>query len=193
MTYQSTVVIPDDQLIQCLLNNDHAALKAFTYLNKDRIYKSIYAIVQDKYIANDIFQEVFIFIIDSMISGKYIEEGKFLPRAMQIAHDLCISHLKKAKYAPAIEIKNESPHEMTAYFKIDKQASINHDRHHDIRKMIDMLPNEEREVIVLRHYADLSFKEIAEVMKCTITAALNRMRYALSILCRIMEEKQVAF
>jgi DNA-directed RNA polymerase specialized sigma24 family protein len=101
--------------------------------------------------------------------------------------------LKKAKYAPAIEIKNEASHEMTTYFKIDKQASINHDRHHEIRKMIDMLPNEEREVIVLRHYADLSFKEIAEVMKCTITAALNRMRYALNILCRIMEEKQVAF
>ena len=193
MAYQSTAVMADEQLIQYFLNNDRAALKAFTYLNKDKIYKSIYAMVQDKYIANDIFQDVFILIIDSMITGKYVEEGKFLSLAMRIAQDICISHLKKAKYAPAIEMKNDVSHDMVPYFQIDRQASINHDRHDEIRKMIDMLPNDEREVIVLRHYADLSFKEIAEVMKCTISAALNRMRYALSILCRIMEEKQVAF
>jgi RNA polymerase sigma factor (sigma-70 family) len=194
MEYHSTSVIPDDQLIQYFLNNDAAALETLVYLNKDKIYKSIFAVVHDKYLADEIFQNVFICIINSLMAGKHVDEGKFLPWAKSIAHNMCIDHLRKIKYTPLLRAKNSGQHEIIKFTQPEAvQTIMNHEQHDEIRKMIDMLPDEEREVIVLRHYADLSFKEIAEVMKCNISTALGRMRYALNNLHHIMKERKVAF
>jgi len=195
MEYYGSSAMPDDQLIQYFLNGDSAALETLVCLNKDKIYKSIYSVVQDRHVADEIFQNVFIVIIDNLMAGKRMEEGKFLPWAMQLAHNKCIDHLRKAKYVPEVKMKKDEPmYETVKYAEQDNgQYIMNHERHDQIRQMIDMLPDEEREVIMLRHYADLSFKEIAEVMKCNINTALGRMRYALTNLRRIMEEKHVAF
>lgn len=193
MEYYANAVIPDDQLIRCFLNNDPAALQSLVYLNKDKIYQSIYSVMQDKHLANEVLQDVFVRIIDSLMAGKQIEEGKFLPWAMRVANDTCIEHLRKAKCAPVLKDERHQNAVLINYPQRDAtQAIMNHDHHNEIRRMIDMLPDEEREVIVLQHYAGLSFKEIAEVMKCNINTALGRMRYALANLHRIIEKKQVA-
>jgi len=193
MENQKTAGVPDDQLIQYFVSNDPAALQTLVYLNKDKIYKSIYSVVQDKHLATEVLQDVFICIIDVLMSGKQVEEGKFLPWAMSIAHDMCINHLRKAKYTPVLKEKNDEHLEVARYTQPDTQAIMNHERHDEIRRMIDLLPDEEREVLMLRHYGGLSFKEIAEVMKCNINTALGNMRYALGNLHRIMEKKQTAF
>jgi RNA polymerase sigma factor (sigma-70 family) len=193
MEYRANTAIADDQLIQYYLNCDPVALETLIYLNKDKIYNSILSMVLDKYVANDIFQDVFARIINTLMAGKYVEEGKFLPWALSIAHNRCIDHFRKAKQTPMITSKYGSICEIVKYAGPQTDNSIMvHESHDNIRKMIDMLPDEDREVIVLRHYAGLSLKEIAEIMKCTINTTLGRMRYALINLRRIMEERQVA-
>ncbi|UAY51973.1 RNA polymerase sigma factor [Ferruginibacter albus] len=192
MEYQSTPALADDQLIQYYLTSDSDALETLVYLNKDKIYNSILAMVHDKHVADDILQDVFIRIINTLMSGKYVEEGKFLPWAMRIAHNMCIDHFRKAKMTPVLNSTADFT-EIIKYSEPDSSHQImSHESHDQLRRLIDMLPEEQREVIVLRHYADLSFKEIAEIMKCNINTALGRMRYALNNLRRIMEEKQVA-
>src|ERR1700749_4483799 len=138
MDLQSTPVIADDQLIQYYLNGDAAALETLVYLNKDKIYKSIYSVVQDRYVADDIFQDVFIRIIDTLMAGKYIEEGKFLPWAMRIAHNMCIDHFRKLKTSSLVKTKNEEILEVVTYDEPDAgQTIMNHESHEQIRRMID--------------------------------------------------------
>ncbi len=191
MEYQETPA--DDKIIQYYLNGDSATLETLIYLNKEKICNSIISMVRDKYVADDIFQDVFVRIIDTIMAGKYIEEGKFLPWALRIAHNMCIDHFRKIKQTPVATSKNGELEETGTYFEpqVDYAIMINESQE-KIKKLIDMLPEEQREVIVLRHYADLSFREIADLMKCNINTALGRMRYALINLRRIMEEKQVA-
>ena len=111
---------------------------------------------------------------------------------MCIAHDMCINHLRRAKYTPILKEKNYEHLEVARYTQPDMQAIMNHDQHEEIRRLISLLPNQEREVLMLRHYGGLSFKEIAEAMKCNINTALANMRYALINLNRIIEKKQIA-
>jgi len=193
MNYPTNAIIPDDQLIHYFLNNDAPALETLVYLNKDKIYKSIFSMVQDKYQADEIIQNVFIRIIDLLMAGKFVEEGKFLPWAMHISHELCINHLRMIKYAPVIT-KSSPQHQIIKYAQTESRLPIiNHEQHEEIRVMIEMLPEKEREIIVLSHYANLSFKEIAEVMKCNISSALSQMRYALTNLHNIIKKKQGVF
>src|SRR5260221_4576862 len=103
MEYQATPALADDQLIQYYLNNDPAALETLIFLNKDKIYNSILGLVHDKYVADDIFQDVFVRIIDTLMAGKYVEEGKFLPWAMRIAHNMCIDHFRRLKTTPILQ------------------------------------------------------------------------------------------
>ena len=162
--------------------------------HKDKIFTSILLLVKDKFLAEDLFQEVFIRVIDTFRGNKYTEEGKFLPWAMRIAHNLCVDHFRRIKRTPTI--KTSDNHDIfevlnfsddTAEQKIMKNQS--YDR---IRRMLDLLPEEQREVIVLRHYADLSFKEIATLTNCSINTALGRMRYGLINLRKMMMEKQIS-
>jgi RNA polymerase sigma factor (sigma-70 family) len=193
MDYQATPALADDQLIQYYLNCDPLALETLVYLNKDKIYNSILATVHDKHVANNIFQEVFTQIVDTIMAGKYTEEGKFLPWALHIAHYKCIDHFRKTKQTQQITSKEGDSIEIVKYNELQEdRITIMYENHDNIRKMIEMLPDEQREVIVLRHYANLSFKEIAEIMKCNVNTALGRMRYALTNLHRIMQEKQIA-
>ncbi|HOA37163.1 MAG TPA: sigma-70 family RNA polymerase sigma factor [Flavihumibacter sp.] len=184
----------DNDLIHLFIDGDMNALETLILRHKDKLYTSIQFMVKDKYLAEDIFQDVLIKIIDTLRGGRYTEEGKFLPWAMRIAHNLCVDHFRKVKRTPAIKTSDDRDifevlnfTEDGADVKMMKRQS--HDR---VRKMLDLLPEDQREVIILRHYAELSFKEIAALTNCSINTALGRMRYGLINLRKMMAEKNIA-
>jgi len=184
----------DHELIHSFMDGDMNSLETLVVRHKDKLYTSILFLVKDKYLAEDIFQDVLIKIIDTIRGGRYTEEGKFLPWAMRIAHNLCVDHFRKVKRTPAIKTSDDRDifevlnfTEDSAETKMMKRQS--HDR---VRRMLDLLPEDQREVIILRHYAELSFKEIAALTNCSINTALGRMRYGLINLRKMMVEKQIS-
>src|SRR2546423_12708754 len=184
----------DQELINLFLENDSRALEVLVLRHKDKLYTSILFLVKDKHLAEDIFQDVFIKIIDTMRAGRYKEEGKFLPWAMRIAHNLSIDHFRKVKRTPTIKTSDDRDifevlnfSEEGADVKMMKNQS-----HVRVRKMLELIPQDQREVIVMRHYAGLSFKEIASLTNCSINTALGRMRYGLINLNKMMKEKCIA-
>jgi RNA polymerase sigma factor (sigma-70 family) len=184
----------DQQLIHLYMEGNVNALETIVNRYKDKIYTSIYLMVKDKYLTEDIFQDVFIRIIDTLKGGRYKDEGKFLPWAMRIAHNMCIDHFKKVKRTPTIKTSDDRDIFEVLNFSEPgtDQKMMNGQSHDKVRKMVDLLPEYQREVIILRHYADLSFKEIAELTSCSINTALGRMRYGLINLRKMMTEKQIA-
>ena len=186
--------LTDQQLIHLYMEGDADALATIVLRYKDKIYTSIYLLVKDKYLAEDIFQDVFIRVIDTLRSGRYTDEGKFLPWAMRIAHNMCVDHFRKVKRSPAIKTSDDRDiFEVLNFSEPGADHRIMQNQSHDrVRRMIDELPEDQREVIIMRHYADLSFKEIADLTKCSINTALGRMRYGLINLRKMMTEKQIA-
>ena len=186
--------LTDQQLIHLYMEGDADALATVVIRYKDKIFTSIYLLVKDKYLAEDIFQDVFIRIIDTLKGGRYTDEGKFLPWAMRIAHNMCVDHFRKVKRSPTIKTSDDRDIFEVLNFSEPgaDQKMMNGQSHDRVRKMVDMLPEDQREVIILRHYADLSFKEIADLTKCSINTALGRMRYGLINLRKLMVEKQIA-
>jgi RNA polymerase sigma factor (sigma-70 family) len=186
--------LTDQQLIHLYMDGDADALATIVMRYKDKIYTSIYLLVKDKYLTEDIFQDVFIRIIDTLKGGRYTDEGKFLPWAMRIAHNMCVDHFRKVKRSPTI--KTSDDRDIFEVLNFSEPGAdhkmMNGQSHERVRKMVDMLPEDQREVIILRHYADLSFKEIADLTKCSINTALGRMRYGLINLRKLMTEKQIA-
>lgn len=183
----------DQQLIAQYLNGDERAFEELLNRHKQKIYTSIYLFVKDQSLAEDIFQEVFIKIIDTLRKGKYNHEGKFVQWAMRISYNMCVDHFRRNKRRPKV-----SPTETFDIFDVLQVAEDNaEDRiiksqtHSKIRKLVDMLPPEQREVVILRHYADMSFKEIALLTRVSINTALGRMRYALINIRKMIEEKEV--
>jgi len=191
---KSLINLTDQQLVHLYVEGNTSALETLVNRYKDRIYTSIYLLVKDKYMAEDLFQDVFIRIIDTLKGGRYTDEGKFLPWALRIAHNMCVDHFRKIKRSPSIKTSDDRDiFEVLNFFEPSVENRIIQMQSHDrVRKMIDMLPEDQREVIILRHYADLSFKEIADLTKCSINTALGRMRYGLINMRRLMAEKQIA-
>ena len=186
--------LSDQQIVHMYINGDTAAFSTLITRYKDKIFTSIYLLVKDRYLAEDIFQDVFIRVIDTLRSGRYTDEGKFLPWVMRIAHNLCVDHFRKVKRNPTIKTSDDRDIFEVLNFSepgIDTQI-MNGQTSDKVRKMIDLLPEDQREVIILRHYADLSFKEIAQLTNCSINTSLGRMRYGLLNLRKMMTEKQIA-
>lgn len=185
--------LTDNQLIETYAAGNVSGIETLVSRYKDKIYSSIYFMVKDKYLAEDIFQDVFIKIIDTIRQGRYQEEGKFLPWAMRIAYNMCVDHFRKVKRSPAIKTTDGS--DLFSWMLVDETSAdtaITKRQSYDrVRTMLEMLPEEQKEVIVLRHYADLSFKEIAAMTNCSINTALGRMRYGLINLRKMMLEKQI--
>ncbi|HTB53005.1 MAG TPA: sigma-70 family RNA polymerase sigma factor [Ferruginibacter sp.] len=184
----------DQQLVHLYMEGDFDAISTLVNRYKDRIYTSIYLLVKDKYLAEDLFQDVFIRVNDTLKAGRYTNEGKFLPWTLRIAHNLCVDHFRKVKRIPTIKTSEDHDiFEVLNFSDANAEGKMMQNQTNDkVRQMIDMLPEDQREVIILRHYADLSFKEIAELTKCNINTALGRMRYGLINLRRMMTEKQIA-
>ncbi len=186
--------LTDQQLVHLYIDGNTNALSTLVNRYKDRIYTSIYLLVKDKYMAEDLFQDVFIRIIDTLKGGRYKDEGKFLPWALRIAHNMCVDHFRKIKRSPSIKTSDDRDiFEVLNFSEPSAETRMMQSQSNErVRKMIDMLPEDQREVIILRHYADLSFKEIAGLTKCSINTALGRMRYGLINMRKMMTEKQIA-
>jgi RNA polymerase sigma-70 factor (ECF subfamily) len=184
----------DHELIQDFQDGDLYALETLILRHKEKMYTSILFLVKDKYLAEDIFQDVLIKIIDTIRGGRYTEEGKFLPWAMRIAHNLCVDHFRKVKRTPAIKTSDDRDIFEVINFTEDgaDQKMMKRQSYDRVRQMLDLLPDDQREVIILRHYADLSFKEIAALTNCSINTALGRMRYGLINLRKMMLQKKIA-
>ncbi len=185
--------LTDQQLIHLYVNGDNDAFSTIVLRYKEKIFTSIYLLVKDRYLAEDFFQEVFIKVIDTLRAGKYTDEGKFLPWAMRIAHNMCVDHFRKVKRTPTIKTSDDKDiFEVLNFFEPGADQKMMANQSHDrVRRLVDMLPEDQREVIILRHYADLSFKEISALTNCSINTALGRMRYGLINLRKMMTEKQI--
>jgi RNA polymerase sigma-70 factor (ECF subfamily) len=186
--------VSDTELIRSFQEGETEAFEVLIYRYKDKIYSSILFFVKDNYLAEDLFQDVFIKIIDTLKNKRYTEEGKFLPWALRIAHNLCVDYFRKVKRTPAIKTSdNKDIFDVINIYEEGADQKIMQSQSHDrVRMMLELLPEEQREIIVLRHYANLSFKEIAQITNCSINTALGRMRYGLINLRKMMAEKQIA-
>ncbi len=184
----------DTELILSFQEGNVGAFEILVNRYKDKVFSSILFFVKDNYLAEDLFQDVFIKIIDTLKNKRYTEEGKFLPWALRIAHNLCVDYFRKIKRTPAIKTSDDKD-----IFEVLQLADEGADSklmrgqsHERVRHMLDLLPEEQREIIVLRHYANMSFKEIAQITNCSINTALGRMRYGLINMRKMMMEKQIA-
>ncbi|MDI9364398.1 MAG: sigma-70 family RNA polymerase sigma factor [Flavobacterium sp.] len=183
----------DTQLINVFQNGNINALEVLVHRYKDKIYTSIFFLVKDKYVAEDLFQEVFIKIIDTLRSDRYNEEGKFLHWALRIAHNLCVDYFRKIKRTHFVASNERDVFELIGSVGDAADTKmLQSQSYQKIRGMLDYLPEEQREIIVLRHFAGMSFKEIADVTNCSINTSLGRMRYALINLRKMVAEKQIA-
>lgn len=187
MNYHNSIT--DEKLIQFYLNGDPNAMATLVELYKDRVYQSVYNIVQEKYIAEEIFQEVFICLINNMIAGKSAEEGNFLQWATRIAQNLCIEYSRKANQPVCINLTVEES--INFLMPAASPNSRYHESHAKIKSMINLLPDNQREVMLLNHYGGLTFKEIAEVMKCSLNTALDIMKFGLKNLGKMMTEEEL--
>lgn len=192
MSYMSK--LSDHELITLFNAGNVNAFEALVLRHKDKLYTSILFLVKDKYLAEDIFQDVFIRVIDTIKGGRYTEEGKFLPWAMRIAHNLCVDYFRKVKRTPTI--RNSEDQDIFEVLNFTEESAedkmIKKQSHNRVKDMLDLLPEDQREVIILRHYADMSFKEIAQITNCSINTALGRMRYGLINLRKMMVQKQIS-
>ena len=180
--------ISDQSLVKQYIQGNESCLEMLLKRHKDRLFTTIILIVKDSYIAEDIFQETFIKIIKNLKAGKYNEEGKFLPWAARIARNMAIDYFRKTKRMPTITDSSGQDVFITIKIKTEnrEQQIIRSEKESLVRAAIDKLPPEQRQVLILRHYGDLSFKEIAKMTDISINTALGRMRYAITNMRKAM-------
>ncbi|MDE5422183.1 sigma-70 family RNA polymerase sigma factor [Ancylomarina sp. DW003] len=184
----------DQYYIERFISGDKSGIDMLITRHKDRVYTYIYLIVKNKDLTEDIFQDVFIKVIQSLRAGKYKDNGKFLAWVFRIAHNLIIDHFRQEKMN---RVYSNDDYELDL-FNSEKfsdenceDVMIQSQIHSEVRNLVDCLPDDQKEVIVLRHYKGLSFKEIADDTDVSINTALGRMRYALINLRKMIEENQL--
>jgi RNA polymerase sigma factor (sigma-70 family) len=182
----------DAELIQAYLQGQEQALEILINRYKDKVYTSIYMLVKDKYIAEDIFQDAFLKMIRTIKEGRYAEQGKFLPWAARVAHNLCMDHFRRTRQQIPVTLPDGQ--DISALFTTSDTPVDGIERrqvHTGVRELVEQLPEEQRVVVVLRIYADLSFKEISDLTGVSINTALGRMRYALINLRKTITDRQM--
>jgi len=182
----------DAELIHAYIHGHEQALEVLINRYKDKVYTSVFMLVKDKYLAEDIFQDAFLKIIKTIKDGRYSEQGKFLPWAIRVAHNLCMDHFRRSR--TQIPVTLPDGQDISVLFGAGDMVSDGIEKkqvHDSVRKLVEELPEEQREVIVLRMYADLSFKEISELTGVSINTALGRMRYALINLRKLVTDKEM--
>ncbi len=189
------VQIPNDKdLISQYLKGNQFSLEKLIQRHQNRVFAYILMVVKDKQLADDIFQDTFIKVINTVKSGAYKEEGKFIQWVMRIAHNLIIDYFRKSKRIPVIENDKDDFDIFDTIRFTDPSVEdqmITDQIHQDVRKLIEYLPSEQKEVLFMRHYSEMSFKDIAEQTDVSINTALGRMRYALINLRKLIKEKNV--
>jgi RNA polymerase sigma-70 factor (ECF subfamily) len=187
--------VSDHELINRYLAGNEISLEQLIHRHKTKVFSYILMVVKDKQHADDIFQDTFIKVIHTLRSGTYKEEGKFIQWVMRIAHNLVIDHFRKSRRIPFVETQNDEVSifdNLRIYEESTEERIITEQIHQDIRSMIEYLPAEQREVLIMRHYADMSFKEIAEQTNVSINTALGRMRYALINLRKLIDQNEIS-
>lgn len=187
--------LEDSQLLSLYKSGDEEAFKELLEKHKNRVYTTVYLIVKDRYVAEDLTQDVFIKVIKTIKNGKYNEEGKFLPWLLRISHNLAIDYFRKQKRNPTIITEDGSNIFNSIAFAENSIESnrVNKETHKKIRELIRTLPKTQREVLIMRHFTDMSFKEIAEATGVSINTALGRMRYALINLRKMLKQHNIAY
>ncbi|MCX6286122.1 MAG: sigma-70 family RNA polymerase sigma factor [Bacteroidetes bacterium] len=185
--------VSDHELINAYIAGQQSSLEKLIHRHKSRIFAYILMVVKDKELAEDLFQDTFIKVINTIRSGQYKEEGKFIQWVMRIAHNLIIDHFRKSNRLPLIENSNDYDIFEKVRIPVEsvEEMIITEQIHKDVKKLIEYLPKEQKEVLVLRHYSDMSFKDIAELTNVSINTALGRMRYALINLRKLVKENEV--
>jgi RNA polymerase sigma-70 factor (ECF subfamily) len=173
--------VSDSELVSLYIRGNEKAFEKLVQRHKSRVYTTIYLIVKDQYVAEDLLQDTFIKAVDTIKSGRYNEEGKFLPWIVRIAHNLAIDYFRRDKRYPNVVFEDGSSVFNTLDFSEDSVESIQirQETHEQLREMIQRLPDVQRQVLIMRHYEDMSFQEIADATGVSINTALGRMRYAL--------------
>ncbi len=185
----------DKELVESYLNGNQSSFEFLLQRHQSRVFAYIMMLVKDRQLADDIFQDTFIKVIRTLKSGAYQEEGKFIQWVMRIAHNLIIDHFRKSKRLPVSDNGTDDYQlvDRLEYTDISiEQKLITEQIHDDLRKMIEFLPPEQKEVLYLRLYAEMSFKDIAEATDVSINTALGRMRYALINMRKMIREKNVS-
>ncbi len=183
----------DAFLVNAYINGNENALSELITRHKQRIYSFIYSKVFDRDVSEDIFQDTFIKVIRTLKKGGYNEEGKFLPWVMRIAHNLVIDHFRKNNRMPKFE-----SHDDFNIFSVLSDGDLNMEKQmikfqveDDLRRLIQELPEDQKEVLVMRIYREMSFKEISEQTGVSINTALGRMRYALINLRKVIDKHNI--
>ena len=185
--------LSDSELIRAYRGGDEQAFEILLTRHQERVYTKINFIVRDSELANDLFQDTFIKVVRLLKEGKYVEEGKFLPWILRIAHNMSIDHFRRNKKMRMVRSRDE----VDVFATIDTGDAHIEDLlvagqiHTDVRLLIDQLPEDQREVVRMRMYDGLSFKEIADTTGVSINTALGRMRYAVINLRKIVEENNI--
>lgn len=187
--------IGDSGLIANYVNGDEDAFRELVNRHKNKIFTTILLIVKDRYVAEDLLQETFIKVVNTIKSGRYNEEGKFLPWILRIAHNLAIDTFRRTKRYPTVVLEDGSSLLDSLEFAEDSMEDIHirHDSAQKLKLLIQELPQTQKEVLIMRSYLDMSFKEIAEITGVSINTALGRMRYALINLRKKMNENKFAY
>jgi len=183
----------DQQLVSAFLSGDSLSIELLIIRHKDKVFGYILSKVKDVDLANDIFQEVFIKIINKLNEGRYNEEGKFIAWVMRISHNMVIDHFRKNARVKMIRPTDEFNIFDVIGGKEDctEDAMVNDQVVNDLKKLISLLSDEQKEVLKMRFYANMTFKEIAEECDISINTALGRMRYALMNLRKLKEKHQI--
>jgi RNA polymerase sigma-70 factor (ECF subfamily) len=188
-------MITDYELIQRFINGEESCFEQLIHRHKNKVFAYISLYIRDRALAEDLFQDTFMKVIQSVKSGRYQDNGKFISWVMRIAHNLIIDHFRRVKQMNTVLNDDYETDLFNSKRFADLTVEDNMIRkqiHKDVRHMISLLPDDQREVVILRHYAGLSFKEIAEMTDVSINTALGRMRYALINMRKLMEEKKIS-
>jgi RNA polymerase sigma-70 factor (ECF subfamily) len=188
-------VFSDYELVERFVKGDQSCFEKLINRHKSKVHAYISLYIRDQALVEDIFQDTFLKVIQSVKTGRYSDNGKFLSWVMRISHNLIIDHFRRLKQMNTISNDDyESDIFNSKQFAEEnvEDVMVKKQIHLDIRKMISKLPDDQREVVILRHYAGLSFKEIADVTQVSINTALGRMRYALINMRKLMEEKNIS-
>jgi RNA polymerase sigma-70 factor (ECF subfamily) len=183
----------DEELIQLYLMGDNSAFSRLVHRHQDKIFTTIVLLVKDRCLAEDIFQETFIKIINALKNGHYTENRRFIAWAARIAHNCCINHFRKLNVSPPVVLGYSDGLPPASDHQVEPSEEhrlIAREWAQELHGMLDMLPEPQREALILRYYADLSYKEIAQVVDIGINTALGRVRYAIMNLRKIMEREQ---
>lgn len=191
---KAVVPIDDQELVRQYQAGDEAAFARLLQRHKRKVWSHIYLLVRDREITEDLFQEVFIKVVNTLKGGRYQEEGKFLPWVLRIAHNLVIDHFRRNKKMPLVRSKDD--HDVFAAMQQPgmnaEQSLVNGQIDADVRKLIEHLPDEQRQVVIMRTYLNMSFKEIADHTGVSINTALGRMRYALINMRKMIRQHDIA-